>query len=281
MSKSNLFADNDIDGFQIDDNLNDDTLISPDNNPANLMASPEVPQSLHINNTPQFKKKYEGGIFSLNYYRQYFDLNTSEFISNCLSSLNPLSKPSADDFNHIGDVYGSIWITATLVFLLFFCNSFAALLSGWFLNIDLKSMKINYFKMIISSINLLYGYSVVIPLILYLILKFYLKVLFLVPLSKLVSIYSYANLMWIPAALLSIFRGFLVNHSILDTVLKWICITIGALMSGASILHKLKIYFSSIFGEEEKKMMYALLALLFLAHVGFAIGLKVCFFGKL
>lgn len=230
---------------------------------------------------PRYKKTYEGGFFSLNYYRQYFDINTSDFFRNCLASMNPLTQPSADDFNHVGDLYGSVWITASLVFLLFFCNSFAILLSGWFLGMDLETLKINYFKMIVASINLLYGYTFIIPVILYLILKFYLKVLFLAPLTKLISIYSYANLLWSPAVFLSIFRGFLVNHNTLDMVLKWSCIVVGALLSGFSIIHKIKIYFTTIFGEDDKKSMYILLSLLVLAHVGFAIGVKVSFFGKL
>lgn len=285
-SLSDPFADNNSDEFHIDDN----DIIMPDvQEPASFTSVPisksneggTEPQLYPAYQQPHFKKTYEGGLFSLNYYRQYFDLTTSEFFGNCLSSMNPLSKLSADEFNKVGDLYGSIWITASLIFLLFFCNSFASLLSGWFLGIDLASLQINYFKMIVSSINLLYGYTILIPTLLYLVLKFYYKVLFLAPLTKLVSIYSYANLLWIPTVLLSIFRGFLVNHTTLDTILKWCCVAIGALMSGFSIVYKLKSYFTTIFGEEDKKAMYILLVLLGLAHVGFAIGVKVCFFGKL
>ncbi|KAG0674301.1 hypothetical protein C6P42_002295 [Pichia californica] len=292
---------NDIqDDFHIgddDDNYdNDDIIIQPDISSQQKSKKSSKLQDINLNNLsptpinnlaqtssvqPQFKKTFEGGYFSLNYYRQYFDINTSDFFKNCLSSMNPLNQPAADEFSNVGDLYGSVWITASLVFLLFFGNSFAGLLSGWFLGIDLETLKINYFKMIVSSINLLYGYTFIIPTILYLILKFYLKVLFLAPLTKLISIYSYANLLWSPAVFLSIFRGLLVNHTTLDTVLKWICIAIGALLSGCSIVYKIKVYFTTIFGEEDKKVMYILLLLLILAHIGFAIGVKVSFFGKL
>jgi hypothetical protein len=286
---SHSFPDNASDDFQIDDdNHNEDILITPDSNsntnksPPNIASEPtqNSPIPIHI---PQgnFKKTYEGGFFSINYYRQFFDINTSDFFNNCLTTMNPLSKPTVDEFNNVGDLYSSIWITASLIFLLFFCNSFASLLSGWFLGIDLGSLKINYFKMIVSSINLLYAYTILIPIILYLVLKFYYKVLFLVPLTKLISIYSYANLLWIPAVLLSIFRGLLVNHLTLDTILKWSCIIIGAIASGFSIIHKINFYFATIFGDDDKKSMYTLISLLMLAHAGFAIGVKVCFFGKL
>lgn len=286
-SMNDPFADDD-DQFQIDDN----DFITPDTQqnsapalPPKYSSStplPSIPETSQSQPQSQSSRKtYEGGFFSINYYRQYFDLNTSEFFHNCIKSMNPFSKPSADEFNQLGDLYGSVWITATLIFLLFFCNSFASLLSGWFLGNDLSAIKVNYFKMIVSSINLLYGYTFLIPALLYILLKFYFKVIFLAPLTKLISIYSYANLLWIPAVLLSTFRGFLINHHVLDAVLKWLCISFGALLSGASISHKLKVYFTTIFGEEEKKHMMICLAALLVAHIGFAIGVKVCFFGKL
>lgn len=281
-SLTDPFADNASDNFQIDDNENDDVFITPDttSKPKKQPSTPQIQNNI-LHHPVQLKKTYEGGVFSTNYYRQYFDLNTNDFFNNCLESMNPLSKPSADGFNAVGDLYASIWITASLIFLLFFCNSFASLLSGWFLGNDLDSLKINYFKMIASSINLLYGYTFLIPIILYFLLKFYYKVLFLATLTKLISIYSYSNLLWTPAILLSIFRGFLGNHPTLDAILKWCCIIIGALLSGFSIVNKIRIYFTTIFGDDDKKSMYILLSLLSLAHIGFAIGVKVCFFGKL
>lgn len=273
---------------EIADDNNDDIVIQPDiNGSKSAFKKSTLPpysassSSNHTTATTQPKKTFEGGLLSLNHYRQYFDLNTSDFFNNCTQSLNPLSQPLADDYNKVGDLYASIWITASLVFFLFFCNSFASLLSGWFLGTNLDSLKINYFKMIVSSINLLYGYTIVIPLILYLLLRFYFKVLFLVPLTKLISIYSYSNLLWMPTVFLSIFRGFLVNHNTLDSILKWTCICTGALLSGCSFIYKLKVYFSTIFGEEEQKSVIILLGLLILAHAGFAIGVKVCFFGNL
>lgn len=249
--------------------------------PDTPVAATAPPTAYSTTPQPKLKKTYQGGLLSLNYYRQYFDLNTVQFFQNCISSANPISKPPADDFNHVGDLYGSIWITATLIFLLFFCNSFASLLSGWFLGIDLDTLNINYFQMIVSSINLLYGYTILTPLILYLLLKFYFKTLFLAPLTKLISIYSYANLLWTPAVLLSIFRGLLVNHNTLDASLKWTCILVGSLLSGCSIIYKLKIYFNSIFGQEDEKSLYVLISILSLAHIGFTLGLKFSFFGKL
>ncbi|KAH3668983.1 hypothetical protein OGAPHI_002738 [Ogataea philodendri] len=267
----------------------EDVFIQPDAaspTPAAAPSAPAKPEPLpgttagtSSDNSAKSKKTYSGGLFSLNYYRKYFDLETKDFFKNCLRSLNPLMSVPEEEFREVGDLYGSVWITATLVYLLFFCNSFAELISEWFLGNN--NLGINYFKMIITSINLLYGYIVVIPALLYVILRFYFKVVMLIPLTKLVSIYSYSNIMWIPAAFLSIFRGLLINHHVLDTALKWTCIGIGCLLSGLSIAVKLSQYFGTIFGQEEKKQSTVVLGLLVLAHLGFSLAVKLCFFGDL
>ncbi|GMF02619.1 unnamed protein product [Ambrosiozyma monospora] len=235
-------------------------------------------QSTSSRRSTRLKKTYEGGIFSLNYYRQFFDLDTNEFFSNCYKSLNPFVRLDFDEFSEVGDLYGSIWITATLIFLLFFCNSFAELI-GELVSRHEGTSEIDYFKMIITSINLLYGYIILTPSLLWVILKFYFKISNLSPISKLISIYSYSNLLWIPAAFLSVFRGLLVNHHTVDTILKWGCIGIGAILSGVSLSVKLNQYFNYVFGEEEKKVHMILLGILLLVHFGFSIGVKVCFFG--
>ncbi|KAG7810904.1 hypothetical protein KL921_002532 [Ogataea angusta] len=268
----------------------DDVFIQPDSGASEVheadLGSPANPEPTTAPSTAnttftssKSKKTYSGGIFTLNYYRQFFDLESGDFFRNCYKSLNPLVRLPEEEFREVGDLYGSVWITATLVYLLFFCNSFAELISEWFLQND--KLGINYFKMIITSINLLYGYIAIIPTLLYLALRFYFKVVLLIPLTKLISIYSYSNIMWIPAALLSIFRGLLINHHVLDSVLKWTCIGIGAILSGWSITVKISQYFGTIFGQEDKKFSMLALGLLILAHVGFSLGVKMCFFGDL
>lgn len=276
-------------GDQVETDENDDIIIEPDflksdtANPHPKVATPLPPVTME----PQFevplsaksKKVFEGGAFSLNYYRQYFDIDTKEFFQNCLQSLNPISEVPIDSFEENGDLYGSIWITGTLIFLLFFCNTLAEMISS--ILKDLDKPNVNYFKMLVSSINLLYGYTLLIPLAIYLVLWFYFKVPKVIPLTRVISIYSYANLLWIPATFLSIFRGILVNHETLGNILKWICVSIGGALSGASIIFKLKQYLGLVFDDEDDKIKLMILGVLIVAHIGFTIGIKVCFFGNL
>lgn len=263
---------------------NDDIIIEPDfmtsqsaNPPAKVDISEPI-EAFSAPSTAKSKKVFEGGPFSLNYYRKYFDIDTNEFFQNCLQSLNPFSEMGIDTFETDGDLYGSVWITGTLIFLLFFCNTLAEMISS--ILKDVGKSKVNYFKMLVSSINLLYGYTFIIPLGVYLALWFYFKVPNVIPLTRVISIYSYANLLWIPATLLSIFRGVLVNHEILNNILKWGCILIGGVLSGGSIMFKLKQYFDQVFADNDK-ITLIILAVLIVCHVGFTIGIKVCFFGNL
>ncbi|QPG77183.1 hypothetical protein FOA43_004590 [Brettanomyces nanus] len=285
------------DPFNID---NDDLIIQSDND-QQKSAFPEPMQDVTIDSSSHginnsidsserrgHQKTFTGGPFSLNYYRKYFDLNTKDFFANCWKSLNPFTKLDQYEFQQVGDLYGPVWITATLIFLLFFCNSVAQIITSWLLNKsedDTETLHINYFKILLSSINLLYGYIFIVPLLLWAVLRFYFKVVNVIPVTKLISMYSYSNILWIPAALLSVFRGLLANHNSLDAALKWLCIVMGSILSGAGILVRLHQYFSVIFGSESeqdsKKHLGVLMGALILAHVGFSLGVKMCFFGKL
>ncbi|ODV95213.1 hypothetical protein PACTADRAFT_49953 [Pachysolen tannophilus NRRL Y-2460] len=230
-------------------------------------------------------KSYEGGLFSTNYYRQFFDLNTAEFFTNCYKSINPFNQLQDSELNEVGDLYGAIWITGTLIVLLFFSNSLSNLIMEWLNHKDTNNK--NYFNLLVFSINLLYGYLFIIPLLLYVLLRFYFKLSFILPLSKIISIYGYSNIWWIPAAFLSIVRGILSNHQILKRILEWCLIGFGGILSGLSIFTKLFSILQQSFstgssiGPESLKYTYLISGFLGLCHIGFTIAVKVSFFGKI
>lgn len=228
--------------------------------------------------TPHISTNFEGGLLSLNHYRRYFNLSTSDFFKNCVQSVNVLGK--IDEVEEIGDMYGPIWVTATVIFILFFSNTCSGLLVSWLQGGD-SSYKYN-FDLLTGAISLLYGYTFVIPAVYFFLTVWYLKMSGLFPLSKLISIYGYANAAWVPSAILSIARGFLVNHSILSNTLKWISVLFGGIISGASILVKVYPVTKNsciVMGKENLPMF--LCGALLVAHVGLIIAVKVSFFGDL
>jgi hypothetical protein len=233
-------------------------------------APPPPPPSIPVN--------FEGGIFSINHYKRYFNINTSEFIQNFINSLNVLKKVENEE--ELGDMYGPVWVSATVIFTLFFSNTSSNLLVSWFSGVE---EKYQYdFRLLTGAISIVYAYTFLIPIVFYGISVFYFKLTGFLTLSKIISIYGYANSAWLPAALLSILRGLLVNHHILSNILKWVSVLAGGLISAAAIFAKvypnLK---NSTLAQDNEKLSAILIGALALAHLGFIIAVKVLFFGDL
>lgn len=230
---------------------------------------------------PMISNNFEGGIFSINYYRRYFNINTLDFFQNILNSINIISqnKESINMEQEIGDLYGPIWITATVIFCLFFSNTSSNLIKIWFIGSDDEHYNYN-FNLLTGAISLLYGYTLIIPLFFYILSIFYFKLQGFFTLSKIISIYGYANSVWIPSAILGIIRGLLVNHVLINGILKWIVVLIGGIISGISI--GLKVYpVLKNSNNSNEKLIFGLMSILGIAHLGFIIAIKVLFFGDL
>ncbi|CEP22745.1 Protein YIP5 AltName: Full=YPT-interacting protein 5 [Cyberlindnera jadinii] len=291
MSKAN--ENNDLLDIDNDNWLEDDTNLSTTPKamttqayipPDDFVIEPEVPSAPQqlpgqSSDSPHISNNFDGGVLSVNHYRRYFNLNTTEFLQNCAQALNFVSTKT-DSVEEIGDLYGPIWVTATVIFILFFSNTCSGLLVSWVQGGD-STYKYN-FDLLTGAISLLYGYTFLIPTIFYFITVWYLKLTGLFPLSRLISIYGYANIAWVPAAILSILRGFLVNHTILSSALKWISVLFGGVISCASILVKVfPVTRHSCVVVDKEKLAIVLCAALLVAHVGLIIAVKVSFFGDL
>jgi hypothetical protein len=251
----------------------DDFAVEPE-----VQTQPNVTTRSTHDDVPHVSNNFEGGLLSLNHYRRYFNLNTTEFFQHCLSSVNFLQKVEVSD--DAGDMYGPLWVTATVIFILFFSNTCSGLLVSWIKGDD-STYQYN-FGLLTGAISLLYGYTFIIPLIYYFLTSWYLKLTGLLPLSKLISIYGYANASWVPAAILSITRGFLVNHAILSNTLKWVSVLLGGVISGVSILLKLyPVTKNSCLAVGNEKLAIIVCTGLLAAHIGLIIAVKVSFFGDL
>ncbi|KAH3667802.1 hypothetical protein WICMUC_005202 [Wickerhamomyces mucosus] len=203
---------------------------------------------------------------------RYFNITSDEFFSNIFSSINVLSKVELETAQETGDLYGPIWVTATVIFILFFSNTGAHKLNNWLSGSD-ESYEYD-FALFTGAISLLYGYTVVIPIFLYVVSVFYFKLIGFLSLTKIVSIYGYANSVWAPAAILAMFRGFFSNGFI-SSVILWAAVLIGGGISGAAILSKLyPIIRNAAVASDNGKLKTIYLVVLILAHIGFTIGVR-------
>ncbi|ODQ80310.1 hypothetical protein BABINDRAFT_171260 [Babjeviella inositovora NRRL Y-12698] len=223
-----------------------------------------------------------GHFFSINYYRQYFDIDSNEFLAKCMHAMIPFTRifGGNEAVDTTGELYGAIWCTATIIVLLFLSNTGSNMLTNWVKHSDIKYQY--DFALLTKSISLLYGYILVVPIVAYSLARWYFKFPQSLTLVQYVSIYGYSNIPWIPASVLGLVGGLLGNHSFLSSLLRWICIGIGGVLSLLNIVLGIYPNVKKNFAELGKeKVALVELAVLSVVHVGFTIAVKISFFGVL
>lgn len=109
------------------------------------------------------------GVFSISSYTQYFNVDTDIVLNRITSSL----FPSGDFFSKIDanpDLYGLVWISTTLVFVIASLGNCATYLMHK--RSDSKSLwsfDVSYVNMAAGSV---YGYALVVPLVFYFLLHY-------------------------------------------------------------------------------------------------------------
>lgn len=233
-------------------------------------------------------------MFQINFYRTYFDLNTEDFFIKIKNALNPLNKSSSPvesdhEDNDPTELYGFIWITGTLIFLMFVSSTGSNMLSQWLHSSD-KTTKYEYnFDLLTISICLFYGYNVIVPFALYAGTSWLLKFPQKLSLTKLISIYGYTNILWAPITVINLLIALLINnnnHHIILNTLEWVIVLLSGLVTGLSNLSKISpvlqrnallLYEND--GEKSKKLHLTLMIMLGIAHLIFSVIVKISFFG--
>lgn len=227
----------------------------------------------------------------MSFYSRYFDLNTEDFFTKIKQALNPINKSSSpvhDNEDDVTELYGFFWITGTLIFLMFVSATGSNLLSHW-LHLLKKENKYEYdFDLLTVSISLFYGYNLLVPFLLYAGTSWVLKFPVRLSLTKVISIYGYTNILWLPITVINFLIVILISnekHHTLLNVLEWIIVLTSGIITGLSNLSKISpvLERNSMLIHEDldqsKKLHMILLALLGVAHLGFTVAVKVCFFG--
>lgn len=241
-------------------------------------------------------------MFQINFYRAYFDLNTEDFFIKIKNALNPLNKSSSpveaetEDGSNEGEgsteLYGFIWITGTLIFLMFVSSTGSNMLAHWLHGSKDKDKGGKYeynFDLLTISISLFYGYNIVIPLILYAITSWILKFPHRLSLTRVISIYGYTNILWVPITIINLLIVLLINnnsHHTLLNALEWIIVLLSGGITGWSNLSKIgpvllknALLVHENDPEKSKKLHISLMVLLAVAHLAFTMVVKISFFG--
>lgn len=105
------------------------------------------------------------GIFNIYSYTQYFNVDTDIVINRLLSSLDPRSGDFFSKIDANPDLYGLIWVSTTLVFVIAALGNVSTYLIGnssW--NFDVGFMSL--------AASTVYGYAIVVPLAFYFLLQY-------------------------------------------------------------------------------------------------------------
>ncbi|KMZ56484.1 Yip1-domain-containing protein [Zostera marina] len=157
-------------------------------------------------------------------YKPYFDVDTQDVLERIKDSLFPFKGSFNEKTSEHPDLYGPFWICTTLIFVAAAIGTFVTYLAQ-----KLHHKEWEYdINLVTWSAGLFYGYATVVPLGLYVILKYFSAPAGLV---QLFCLYGYSLFVFIPALCLSIVPG---------EIFRWILVGIAGFMSATFVAINLR-----------------------------------------
>ncbi|KAF8477363.1 hypothetical protein BDZ91DRAFT_21674 [Kalaharituber pfeilii] len=196
-------------------------------------------------------------LWSLDFYANFFDVDTNEVLRRCGATIFPKTN-FLDLLEGNPDLYGPLWITTTVVLILFLSST----IQGYFASTKDQPYRYN-FDLLSGAAGLMYGYTGIIPVALWGMLKWYGSEV--ANLLECMCLYGYANLIWIPIAIASASP---------IAILNWVFVAVGFGVSLAFLLRNL----NPVVEAAGSKTSKILLILVILLHAGLSLAIKILFF---
>ncbi|ORY16823.1 Yip1 domain-containing family [Clohesyomyces aquaticus] len=196
-------------------------------------------------------------LWSLAFYAQAFDVDTNEVLRRCTAAIYPRQN-FLDVLEGNPDLYGPVWIATTVVVILFLTGTISQYLS------NKGEEHFTYdFRLLSGGAGLIYGYTGLVPVALWGTLKWFGSES--ANLLECLALYGYANLIWIPVALISWSPV---------SILNFVFVAIGFAASAFFLLRNLYPILSATDVKTSKILLIVVVAL----HAGLAIAIKILFF---
>ncbi|KAJ4840985.1 hypothetical protein Tsubulata_026508 [Turnera subulata] len=197
------------------------------------------------------------GVFSISSYAPYFNVDTDIVANRLMSSFYPIGGDFFSKIDANPDLYGLVWISTTLVFVLASLGNCATYLSQKHTDKSASwSFDVGYVNAAASSV---YGYVIVVPLAFYFLLRYLGSNASLVPLWC----------MWGYSLFIFVLSSFLLLIPV--ELLRWMIILAAGIDSALFVSSNLKSYI------EGNDLTIVLVASFFL-QLALAIFIKVWFF---
>ncbi|KAL6497075.1 hypothetical protein OROGR_029004 [Orobanche gracilis] len=195
--------------------------------------------------------------FTVAAYRPYFDVDTSDVLERIKDSLFPFSGSFSEKTAGNPDLYGPFWICTTLIFVAASIGTFVTYIAH-----KLQKKEWDYdINLVTWSAGLFYGYVTLVPLALYIILKYFSAPSGLV---QLLCLYGYSLFIFIPALCLSV---------IPQEIVRWVIAGVAGFMSASFVALNLRNHIKSS-GES----WFLIVAAIFLLQLALALVLKFYLF---
>ncbi|KAJ6902180.1 hypothetical protein NC651_019838 [Populus alba x Populus x berolinensis] len=197
------------------------------------------------------------GVFSISSYMQYFNVDTDIVVNRLMSSFYPIGGDFFSKIDANPDLYGLVWVSTTLIFVLASLGNLATYLiqkrtdhkSSW-------SFDVGYVNVAVFSV---YGYAIVVPL------AFYFLFRYLESNPKLIQfwcMWGYSLFIFVPSSFLLV---------VPIEAFRWIVILVAGVDSGMFVASNLK---TLVEGNDLAIMVVAA----FFLQLALAIFFKVWFF---
>ncbi|RWR86141.1 protein YIPF1 [Cinnamomum micranthum f. kanehirae] len=197
------------------------------------------------------------GVFSISSYSPYFNVDTDVVVDRIKGSLYPINRNFFENIEDNPDMYGPVWISTTLVFMLAALGNCATYL------MQKRSDKSTAWSFDVSYVNwaacAIYGYVLVVPLAFYFLLQ-YLGLN--ASLTRLWCMWGYSLFIFIISSFLLVVPA---------EFFRWIIIIAAGSASACFVALNMKSY---IPGNDLTVVVVSALAL----QLALAIFIKICFF---
>ncbi|KAM7469311.1 hypothetical protein LguiA_007494 [Lonicera macranthoides] len=195
--------------------------------------------------------------FTIAAYQPYFDVDTSDVVERIKYSLFPFGGTFTEKTATNPDLYGPFWICTTLIFVAAAIGTFVTYVAH-----KLQNKEWAYdINLVTWSAGLFYGYVTVIPLCLYIVLKYLSAPSGLV---QLFCLYGYSLFVFIPALCLSV---------VPLEIFRWVVAGVAGFMSATFVALNLRNHIKSA-GER----WFFIVAAIFLLQLALSVVLKVYLF---
>ncbi|KAI8073515.1 uncharacterized protein B0P05DRAFT_573049 [Gilbertella persicaria] len=242
--------------FSSNQNMNKSSYNTP--LPGATTATTATANNAGFFDTPTSQSNVGKPIWSVEYYAQFFDVNTSQVIERCLKSMYPVGDFAHDTLNNNPDLYGPFWIATSVVFSVFVCSSLAGSLAAY-----MSGKPYVYdFTLLSFAVVVVYIYAFLCPTLVWASTKYF----GCQPsLLEIINYYGYGLTIWIPVSLLCI---------IPFDYARWGFVGVAFIVTTVFLVKNLYIVISRA---EAKTSRIILLAIL-LAHMIFTLVLKMAFY---